>query len=439
MKKILFASTALVAAGVLSTGSASASDAISLSLGGYSKWWVVGAWNSSSFEQSPGNYSKNPGNSGGTTGVNQSGTANFNNADVKGDNMVFIGGKTTLNNGMKVGVDVHIQAGGNTLPSTDTVDKSYVWLEGGFGKFLVGSQKNGTYLLGNTAPDAAGNWNDGGIMTNNWALAKPVGVNGMAGGNTTLINTTDNAAGITYVAPTFYGLTVGGSFIPNAQQNVFGHPTNMNAAQVNLSGGASSAMVTNLQPPVKSVYGVGALYANTFGPIGFKADAGWITAQVDNAAAQTSFAGNGGVLANGWMEQRYGVNLSYAGFTAGGSYRHQQSNNSNGGLAGLQEQTTWGDGSFANGDAYDLGLQYATGPYAVSFSYFQSQTQSGWAGYTTDAHDHIDFYQLSGKYNLGPGVDILASAGYANYNGAANIAADHNSGWTAMSGLSLTF
>ncbi|MDA8230056.1 MAG: porin [Magnetospirillum sp.] len=439
MKKILFASTALVAAGVLSTGSASASDAISLSLGGYSKWWVVGAWNSNTYEQA--NLASTNNNRYGNA-LNSNAAASYNNVDVKGDNMIFIGGKTTLNNGMKVGVDVHVAAGGNTLPSTDTIDKSYVWLEGGFGKFLVGSQKNGTYLLGNTAPDAAGNWNDGGIMTDNWALAKPVGVNAMAGGNTTLINTTDNAAGITYVAPTFYGLTVGGSYIPNGQQNVFGNVTNLNTFHLN-GQGPSSAVTTDIQSPVKEVYGVGALYATTLGPIGVKVDAGWVTAQLSQLGS--------GVASNGWQEQRYGANLSYAGFTLGGSYRHQMSNNSAAIAGGLGEQTTWGDGSYGNGRAYDLGLQYATGPYAVSFAYYNSAVQHGNAttpaalgintsdGLTNNGADRIDMYQLSGKYNLGPGVDILASGGYAVYNGANSIAYDHNSGWTAMSGLSLTF
>ena len=44
MKKILFASTALVAVG-MTAGTAQASDPIKLQLGGFSKWWVVGAWN----------------------------------------------------------------------------------------------------------------------------------------------------------------------------------------------------------------------------------------------------------------------------------------------------------------------------------------------------------------------------------------------------------
>ena len=188
MKKVLLASTALVAAGLLTAGSAEASDKINLQLGGFSKWWVVGAWNSTNFAN-------------GTTATNTVGTAvntggavqgtgsSYNNANIKGDNEVWFGGSTKLDNGLKVGVDIHLEAGGHTDATTDTIDKSYIYVEGGFGKFIVGTQKNGTYLLHVTAPDAAGNWNEGGIMTAAYAVQRPSTVNGMAGGNTTAINT----------------------------------------------------------------------------------------------------------------------------------------------------------------------------------------------------------------------------------------------------------
>ncbi len=115
----------------------------------------------------------------------------------------------------------------------------------------------------------------------------------------------------------------------------------------------------------------------------------------------------------------------------------------------------------------DIGLQYATGPYGVSFDYFYSavdhcylgtgdssaaaelvggsckQQQNG--GAFANGKDQVNMYQLSGKYNLGAGVDILGSAGYAVYQSARGAAAagvadsSNNSGWTVMSGLSLTF
>lgn len=69
MKKILIASTALVAAGLMTTGTAAASEKIKLNLGGFSKWWVVGAWQDSDYEAVVDGASTN--------------------ADVKGDNEIW--------------------------------------------------------------------------------------------------------------------------------------------------------------------------------------------------------------------------------------------------------------------------------------------------------------------------------------------------------------
>ncbi len=419
MKKILFASTALVAAGLLNVGAAQASDKISLQLGGFSKWWVVGAWNSSDFQ-------KGTITSGATTAL--SGTSSsYNNVTVKGDNEIWFGGSTNLDNGIKVGVDVHLEAGGHTDATTDTIDKSYIYVEGGFGKFLVGTQKNGTYLLHVTAPDAAGNWNEGGIMTGNYAVAKPTTVNGMAGGNTTAINTTNNAEGITYVAPTFYGLTVGASYVPHGGVEDNRGVVNLNATNLGTAGSAY------LAGGIQEVYGAGALYANTFYGVGVKVSAGAVQAKLANP------------IGGSWFEQAYGTQLSYAGFTLGGSFRHQQHNHGDTqgtDLAALGNVSTV-PGSFGNGHAYDLGLSYATGPYAVSLAYFRSSVAHS---DVANGDDVTSFYQLSGKYNLGPGVDVLASAGYAVYNSVLTNAtytnggdANHNSGWTVMSGVALTF
>jgi len=444
MRKILFASTALVAAGLLTAGAADASDKITLQLGGFSKWWVVGAWNSNSYQQAAlvAGTGSVTNAAGGTTAGAVSGIAapvSYDNANVKGDNEVWFGGSTKLDNGVKVGVDIHLEAGGHSDMTTDTIDKSYIYVEGGFGKFLVGTQKNGTYLLHVTAPDAAGNWNEGGIMTNGYAIARPTKVNGMAGGSTTAIATTGNAEAITYVAPTFYGLTVGGSYLPHGEREDLRSQPNLNAVTLGNDGTGGY-----LEDGVQEVYGAGALYANTFGGVGVKVSGGAITAKLAPALGAT------------WFEQAYGTQLSYAGFTLGGSFRHQGANNANNltgvatagnKLAGFGNITASVPGSFGNGNAYDIGLLYATGPYAVSVSYFRSSVASGLTG-AYDAHDITDFYQLSGKYNLGPGVDILGSAGYAVYNGAigpsatqiaAGVTPNNNSGWTVMSGVSLTF
>jgi len=261
MKKILIASTALVAAGFITTSTASASEKINLQLGGFSKWWVVGQWQNKDYQTAA--------------------KADINSVDVKGDNEVWFDGNTKLDNGVQVGVHIELEAGGHTDQTTDPIDASYAYVAGGFGKAIIGTHNNGTYLLHVTAPDAASNWNDGGILTAGWAVAIPANVSGVTPGNnsknTTGIITDDKADGITYVLPTFYGLTVGGSYKPNTKEDDRG------ATNINTQGDSATGKVG---VTASGIYGVGALYANTFGGVGVKMDGGWATYNVqDNVSA----------------------------------------------------------------------------------------------------------------------------------------------------------
>jgi outer membrane protein OmpU len=415
MKKILFASTALVAAGMMSAGAASAAEKIKLELGGNATWWVAGVWNDEAYMTRSG------------------ATGNAVNVDVKGSNILNFSGSTALDNGLKVGVMITVPAGGHSDSVTDSIDQSYVWMEGGFGKVMAGMHANGTALLHVAAPDAANNY----MILGNWAVARPSTVMGMnqrvgytTSSNNTAITSDDKAEKITYVAPSFYGLTLGASYIPNVARN---SSTGLGAH----SRGTPTDGLTG--------WGGGALYANTFGPVGVKASAGYVWVDLQDVANQA---------ANAWTQQAYGASLSYAGFTLGGSYQRASDDRRNGGntaaaLSGTSQVGSIKGGSAVDfgGSAYDVGLQYASGPYAVSFKYYHSSVV-GLTDVTTrnGKDDTIDIYQASGKYNLGPGVDVLATVGYAEYKDqrdgtgtALTNPAYSNSGWTAMTGLSLTF
>ncbi|WP_043742982.1 porin [Paramagnetospirillum magneticum] len=436
MKKILLTSTALVAAGMLSAGAASAAEKIKLNVGGYSKWWVVGAWQDKGFQNGA------TGTIGGSANGSTSSGSMRQNVDVKGDNEIWFSGSTALDNGLKVGVMVTLEAGGHSDTVTDNIDNSYAWIEGGFGKVLAGIHANGTALLHVQAPDAAGNFTNGGMMMGNWAITKPAGVMGMnqrvgytVSSNTTAIISDDKAEKLTYVAPSFYGLTLGASYIPNVVRS------GATGLGQHGRGNGSDRL---------GAWGGGALYTNTFGPVGVKASAGYVWVDL---------TGTGGAE-KALTQQAYGAQLSYAGFTLGGSVQRASDDRKQGGvtsavLSGTSQAGTYGGKGTGGGQldfggtAYDVGLQYASGPYAVSFAYFHSSV-IGLSDTTlrNGKDDTIDAYQVSGKYNLGPGVDVLASVGYIEYrdqrDGLAGASANQNnyysnSGWTAMTGLSLSF
>ena len=76
------------------------------------------------------------------------------------------------------------------------------------------------------------------------------------------------------------------------------------------------------------------------------------------------------------------------------------------------------DGTGRNdGDAYNIGAAYETGPFAVSITYFHGERE-GEAGSTSPsaAEAENDTYQLAGEYTLGPGVAVSGTLGYSEFS-----------------------
>lgn len=355
MKKVLFASTALVALSL--TGVAQAADPIKLGLGGYSRWMI--------------GYADNDDDRG-----------DFQDVDIKGTNEVWFKGSTTLDNGIKIGVMVELEAGGHTdTTGGDTIDESYVTVDGAFGRLIIGTEDNGAYLLHVSAPSAAPLAEDSETGLNSGIWISKGTTN--ASVNTTAIDTTGDSEKLTYVAPSFSGFTVGATYVPNVGSE------------------DNRTVQTN---GISDVFGVAGAYNNTFGGFGLKASLGFA------AAADTDDQ------IDHHYEWATGLQASYAGFTVGGGYRS------------INRDDNAGDPAVGvDGFAWTLGAMYAQGPFAVSFDYYASEARGG---------DSIDQYLFSGKYNIGPGVDLIGMIGYVDFNDAW---ADYNEGWVVATGLNLAF
>lgn len=420
MKKILFAGAAAVALTV--SAGAQAADPIKLGLGGYSKWLFGYADQDDTFE----------------------GTRDFTNFDVKGDNEVFFKGSTKLDNGITVAIDVQLEAGGEahsspaasavtvatpatgsdvTVTSTSTttartvrgtttysttttsagefaststaggaadiIDESYITVGTGFGTFIIGSENNGAYLLHVTAPSAAGLSQDAthGLLSGAW-VRNP----GVTMVSTTAIDTDGDAEGITYVAPSFAGFTLGAAW-----------KAGIDSAQ----GDAHAMFDTN--STISNVFGVTGAYNGEFSGATLKLSAGYAVADVDGAGLDDH------------DEVSLGGQFGYAGFTAGGSVRI------------INQDLVGGGDAPSDGIAWALGLQYANGPYAVSVDYFTSEL-TGSAADTDD--DEVTNWNIGGRYTMGPGVNLIANVGYIEYDDEGT---NDNDGWSAITGLHLTF
>lgn len=368
MKKVLFASTALVAFGL--AGAAQAADPISLKLGGYSAW-VFGYADQE--EIAPG--------------------VDFQDFDVKGTNEIFFVGSTTLDNGLKVGVTVELEAGGQpetTAAGTDVIDEAYVSVEGGFGRIVLGSEDPASYLLHVAAPVAVGSfYGEGEIGDRRWIIGAgnymTTALGDIGGGGT------DDNEKIIYFTPNFSGFTAGVSYTPSTDARSGDQP---NQAPENF---------------IDDVLHIGAAYNNSFSGVGVKLSAGYATALDEQDSGIPGVADE----FSGWS---LGAQFGYAGFTVGGSFKNIDLE-AGGVEVGL------------DGQVWDAGISYATGPATVSFTYQSSETDSA-------AELAKDTILLSGKYNMGPGVDLIAGIGHVDYEAAG---ADVNDGWWAATGIALAF
>jgi hypothetical protein len=104
MKKALYGSTALAAAGLLA-GAAQAADKIKLGVGGYFQAFGV--------------YSDQD------DGVGEP-AANLRDHHIAREGEIYFRGSTALDNGIEVGVLVQLEAS----TCADQIDQSYIWFEG---------------------------------------------------------------------------------------------------------------------------------------------------------------------------------------------------------------------------------------------------------------------------------------------------------------------
>ncbi len=380
MKKILFGTTALLAAGAFASA-AQASDPIKLQLGGYMEYWVAGAQQDSDY--------------------NKVGTNRVNNFDVQGESEIFFKGTTTLDNGMKIGVQVELEGGSNDN-GTDVIDESYMWVEGKYGKLIVGSENDAAYLSHISAPEASEMGQGIGEGDTNKYLIIPI---------TTLepqvgVDQTGDANKLTYFTPVFYGFQGGISYTPS-----------------NSTAGDDASSVSETVTKAFTMddsWSFVVNYGGKFSGVGVKATAAYVTSDDARGNAPTGVAKSFDAV----RDVSGGLEVSYQGFTVAGSVRR---------LIASQNSAL----AAKDGLVWDAGIQYAEGPYAVSLSYLSSEVE----GSTSNkGQDELDLWRIGAKYTLGPGVILFGQLAYADSTDETNVSTAGNEGaYGGVVGLKLNF
>lgn len=341
--------------------------------------------------------------------------SDFDGVDVQTNTEIYFLPSITLDNGIKFGAVLQLE--GETRG--DQFDESYIFVDGSFGRVLIGSENSAGYLMTYAAPNAM-------IISMNspstvsyvpWFGAAAAGAPtpGVGGETSVFLGTLGTtfievgagkaAVGrpsgqdpkrLTYFTPRFAGFQLGVSYArDNDEDNFF--PTNIGAGSGNLS----------------NMFDIGVNYVQTFGDFNVAASARWGIGQ-DNTAGYTN--DNPTVLG-------FGLNLGYGGFTIGGSW--VESNETNNGVD--------------DGVAYDVGVAYATGPWTFSMTYFRGENGEP-AGGTCAAGcvDEQDTFGVAANYQLAKGVRLNVFGSYVDFDSGFGPANDVD-GWILGTGVGLSF
>ena len=348
MKKILLGSTAIVAAGMIAAvPSADAASKMKLGVGGYMEQWF--------------------GFTSGDDGVGQ----DYSGFSTVSDGEIHFKGKTKLDNGISVGVNVQLEA----QQGGDQIDEQYMTVSGGFGQIIIGDENSAMYKMHYAPSDYGIGMNSG----DNTAWNKPVsdaegdsinmGSHYRSPFGATYIepDAVNDSAKISYFTPRVSGFQLGLSYAPDANQDSNGLP-NRDAANTDYIM-------------------VGANFKQKMGGMSVGISGGYGT--VTDAAA-------GGVEPEATS---FGIKLGMGGISAGVAYAN------------------FSDHGNKDQEGINAGVAYSSGPMGVSVAYYHGEKDGNNGSATTlDGQAERDVIHLSAKYAMGPGVTLAGTLGHAVYS-----------------------
>lgn len=309
--------------------------------------------------------------------------AEVNDVDFIRNTEIHLGGETTLDNGLTIGA--HIEAETDVANTNDSfsVDESYVYFSGGWGRVNAGAEDGAQYLLQVAAPSADSNI-DGirqfvnpvsfaafGAAAPATALATnaAIGANNSGG-----IDYDADASGksdkITYLTPIIAGFQVGASYSPDtdfADENGIG--------------------LDDQADTIGETYEAAVRYEGAFSGVGVIAGAGYSFGNQEGA--------DGANVTDDREQYNVGLDLDFGPFGVGASYGED-----NGAVdgAGADDEET-----------LVVGVDYTTGPFKLGASYFDQENSF--------AVDGLDTQRYSGgvTYTYGPGMSFRGSVGYVEF------------------------
>ena len=365
MRQTLLATTALslVAFAAVPTGQAAAAEKLSARVGGYMDQFV------------------------GYLSQDLSGT-DVDGFNVMSDTEIHFLGATTLDNGVKVAIDVQLY--GNT--SGDQIDESYMTITHKFGDIILGSENSAMYKL-HVAPKSFGLGVNSGDNID-WMSFDGVGgdtglFRGPFGSTYVEPNRVNDANRVTYLSHSISGFRIGASYVPDAVED--------------------SNTLIDRETSLHDGVTFGAQYKRRVGAFGFALSGGWGRMSLgDNVSGDDPSSYN------------LGAYVSYGAFSVAASYAEAFNDTSMGDMSGL-----------------NVGLAYEPeGPMSFALLGFFSErdgSPTANAGGTGARAASMDTVQFDMSYAVGSGVTLAGSVGAADINDESGFGQDS----TAIFGVTI--
>ena len=379
MKKSLYLTTALVAAGVLALGSTDAmakAKPMKIGVSGSYKAVVGYAKNADGFMNATG---------GATT------QTSYQAIDVKTDSEVHFKGSVKTDAGLTIGVAMELETDQHN--GGGSIDGTYMTIGGGFGTLLLGNAAAASAIMAVNPPSTGAVGVYGGDSAA-W-IVKPaaVAVSGVAGGN---IGGGDHAK-IRWTSKSFSGFSVGASYVPST--------TSSNGLP---AGGGAASEIQQHDIAVKYSAKMGGNTVSA-GINYWSQDAG--TNDID--------------------AYHVGVSVAAGAFTVGASMKEVSAEGK------AADGTSMSDNAASpDEEAVTAGVQWAQGGATLSLNYFTTEMELTSA---TTGEDSVEKWTVGAKYAMGPGVDFLGTIQNVKWSDEGTVAANNNKGTAIVGGIAVKF
>ncbi len=355
MRKILLGTTAIVAAGMVASAPALSAEKLQVGIGGYMEQWVGMA---------------------DSDDVDNVADPDNNGVHTVSDAEVHFKGKTALDNGLTVGVQIELEGNSqghahrdgdaSNTAKPDDIDESYMWIEGEFGKIVLGSENSAMYLMHYSVRDFGIGLNSGDMpnwtpwatdFTRNGYWLHPLGSTGVEP------NGTNDSEKISYFTPRVEGFQVGLSYGPDTNQD--------------------SNSIVNRNAVMSDMVAVGLNFQQAFDGAEIRVSGGYGTLNNPEKGDDDPTAYNVGARVN---YGGFGIEAAYANFD---------------------------DSGVRNGDGVSFGINYSSGPWGISLAWFDGEMDGEMDKGTNimEGHRSHETVHLSGKYALGPGISFNGTIG----------------------------